>query len=46
MLEQYAPADGSNIPFLDSLQIQSNSLVRTTKLGDSSTVIETYTRTP
>ena len=46
VLEQYAPAGVSGIPFRDSLQIQSNSLVRTTKLGDSSTVIETYTRTP
>ena len=46
VLEQYAPSGGSNIPFLDSLQIQSNSLVRTTKLGDSSTVIVTYTRAP
>lgn len=46
VLEQYAPSFvGSNIPFLDSLQIQSNGLVRTTRLGDS-TVTETYTRTP
>lgn len=47
VLEQYAPSFvGSDIPFLDSLQIQSNSLVRTTRLGDGSTVTETYTRTP
>jgi hypothetical protein len=47
VLEQYALSFvGSNIPFLDSLQIQSNSLVRTTRLGDGSTATETYTRTP
>lgn len=47
MLEQYSPSfAGFNIPFLDSLQIQSNTLVRTTRLFDGSTATETYTRTP
>jgi hypothetical protein len=47
VLEQYAPpSSGSGIPFLDSLRIQSNSLVRTTTLFDGSTVTETYTRAP
>lgn len=47
MLEQYAPPFiGSIVPFLDSLQIQSNNLVRTTRLYDGSMATETYARTP
>src|SRR5688572_12631148 len=45
VLEQYAPSGfGSSIPFLDSLQIQSNTFVRSTRLFDGSTILETYTR--
>lgn len=46
VLEQYAPSGfgGFRIPLLDSLQIQSNTLVRSTRLFDGSTVVETYTR--
>lgn len=47
VLEQYAPSlGGFNVPLLDSLQIQSGTLVRSTRLFDGSTVVETYTRTP
>lgn len=47
VLEQYSPwLGGFNIPFLDSLQVQSSNLVRSTRLFDGSTVVETYTRTP
>ena len=47
VLEQYlASFFDSTVPFLDSLQIQSNSLVRTTRLYDGSTATETYARTP
>jgi hypothetical protein len=34
----------SQIPFLDSLRVQSGTLVRTTRLFDGSMVVETYAR--
>jgi hypothetical protein len=46
VLEQYIGFFSSGIPFLDSLRIQPNSLVRTTRLWDGSTATETYTRIP
>lgn len=47
VLEQYVPPFfGSSVPFRDSLQIQSNALVRTTRYFDGSTATETYARRP
>jgi hypothetical protein len=44
MLEQLA--FGFDIPFLDSLRIESRTLVRTTRFVGGVTAVETYTRVP
>ena len=46
VLQQFNPFSGFGIPFLDSLRVEANTLVRTTSLFDGSTVAETYLRAP
>lgn len=43
-IEQHRFISTASIPYLDSLRIQGNSLVRTTQRFDGSSIVETYAR--